>query len=168
MNNSENQKIDHEISVCKNFLNIYSKDIKFLRHGIPEKLEADCICTYGYSVEIVGIYDNENQARKIWKNKMKTNVREDNKFNLFSFDHLNKKISEKIQKLNDGLYDGSSENIILVCDMLSPTITQKDIDIVIKSYIPFKKDDYFKKYFYEIWMLWKDENNIDYKIKKLE
>ncbi len=168
MNKSEVQKNNHEISVCKNFLNIYNKKIKFLKHGNPHKFEADCICSDNFFIEIVGIYDSEKQAKKIWGNNMETKIKEDYKFNLFSFDNLNKKILEKTQKLNNGLYDGSNGKIILVCDMLSPTVTKKDVDLVLKSYLPFKKDNYFKRYFYEVWVLWKSENNVDYKIERLE
>ena len=168
MNDTEMIKFNHEIFVCVNFLHIYNKSIHFLKHGDPLMREPDCICDRNTAIEIVGIYDSDKQAEKLWNNDLDIKTENIFSFDLLAFENLNKNISKKLFKLNKGLYKGFNGRVMLVCDILSPLVTDKDIDIFVKSYIPFNGNSDYEKYFYEIWILWKSNVAGCFRIKKLE
>lgn len=164
---SEQPKFDYEIATCNTFLTIYDKTISIIGHGNPHSNEPDFICTNNIEIEIVGIYDNEKQAKELWnKEKIKKSPKDD--FELYSFENLYKQIQEKLLKLNNGLYDGFQGKKILLCDMLSPKLTTKDINKYKKLYITFKSEYKFTKYFDEIWVLWKLQTKNQYRITRLE
>lgn len=162
----------HEAESCKRFLAIYNhkrgESLNFLRQGNPNNKEPDCICNNNVGIEIVGIYDNQYQAEKIWTStRGKTNNRQSD-FLLLTFDNLQNEIGKKLQKLENGNYNGFTGKIILVCNLHSPLLRDQEAEEYIKSYISFRRDGYFNKYFDEIWISWKSDRNGNWKIKKLE
>lgn len=162
----EGLKFDYELAACNTFLSLYDKEMVCLRHGDSILNEPDFVCSKNTGIELVGIYDSENQAKKLWNNQ-KPIKKEHEEFNLASFQNLYRSINDKLQKLNNNLYDGYGSKKILVCDILSPYVTEKDINIYLNSYVRFKRDGTFVKYFDEIWLLYKIQKN-KYKIIRLE
>lgn len=165
-------KQTHETESCKRFLTIYNckkrKNINFLRPGNLINKEPDCICSNNIAIEIVGVYDNQYQAEKMWDSaRGKTNNKQPD-FLLSTFDNLQNEIGKKLQKLESGNYNGFTGKIILVCNLHSPLLQDREIEEYIKSYTPFRSDRYFNKYFDETWVSWKSDRNGDWKIKKLE
>lgn len=167
-----NLKTEHEEAICKIFLDLYNqslnKEIKFLRMGNPSKKEPDCICSENIKIELVGVYDNNYQAEKIWAvARDKTVVRQPN-LRLLTFENLEDEIGNKLQKLNLGNYDCFSGKIILLCNLSSPLNGSKEVQQFLGGYYPFCKDGSFDKYFDEIWLMLKLENTGLYKIYRLE
>lgn len=165
-------KKTHEAESCKRFLAIYNykegENINFLKQGNPSNKEPDCICSNNVGIEIVGTYDNQYQAKKMWTSaRGKTNNKQPD-FLLLTFDNLQNEIGKKLQKLESGNYDGFTGKIILVCNLHSPLLQDQEVEEYIKSYTSFRSDRYFNKYFDEIWVSWKSNRNGDWKIKKLE
>ncbi len=161
----------HEKESCNRFLAIYNyereKKFIFLRQGNPKNKEPDCICSNNVAIEIVGIYDNKYQAEKKWAlaRGQINNKRPD--FLLLTLDNLQNEIGKKLEKLENGNYNGFTGKIILVCNLHSP-LQNQEVEEYIKSYTPFYSDGHFNKYFDEIWVSWKSDKNGDCKIKRLE
>lgn len=165
-------KQTHETESCQRFLAIYNQkrgeSLNFLRQGNPNNKEPDCICSNNVAIELVGTYDNEYQAEKIWDSaRGKTNKRRPN-YLLLTFDNLQNEIEQKLQKLENGSYNGFIGKIILVCNLHSPLLQDKEIEGYVKSYTSFRSDGYFKKYFNEVWVSWKSDRDENWEIKKLE
>jgi len=164
-------KTSVEKFVCESFLRTYNRNSEnkpeFVRLGDPTLREPDCICSNGIGIEIVGIYDNEYQAEKIWSLARQKEPRKNLELRLYSFENLGRKISEKIDNLEKGKYAGHSGKIILVCHLQSPLLETKEIDTFINQHVSFRSDAYFEKYFDEIWIMWK-ENDGSINTKKLE
>lgn len=89
-------------------------------------------------------------------------------YKLFSLDNLQNEIGIKLSKLNGGNYNGFSGRIILVCNLHSPLLQDKEVENYVKIYVSFYRDGHFEKYFYQIWISWKSNRDGDWKIKKLE
>lgn len=165
-------KIDHEKASCIRFLALYNSlnksSLSFVRLGDPNKKEPDCICSNNTAIELVGAYDNQYQAHKIWNEARK---RRDNKapeFRLLTFENLESAISSKLDKLNDKKYAGFEGRIILACNLHSPLLTDVDVETFVSKYNPFKNDNFFDKYFSEVWITWLSEGNDGWHIKRLE
>lgn len=165
-------KTKHEEAVCKIFLVQYNqslnKKLKLLKIGDPGKKEPDCICSENINIELVGVYDNNYQAEKMWAVARDKIVSRQPNLQLLTFENLENEIGNKLQKLNLGNYDCFSGKIILLCNFSSPLIESKEVDRYIKSYNPFRKDGGFDRYFDEIWLMLKLENTGLYKIYRLE
>lgn len=116
----------------------------------------------------MGTYDNQYQAEKIWNEARGKNTARQPDYLLLTFNNLQNEIGKKLQKLEAGNYSGFSGEIILVCNLHSPLLQDKEVEQYTKTYMPFRGDNYFKKYFHEIYVLWKSEVGGDWKIKKLE
>lgn len=162
----------HETESCQRFLAIYNQkrgeSFNFLRKGNPNDKEPDCICSNNVAIELVGMYDNEYQAEKIWDSaRGKTNKSQPN-YQLLTFNNLQNEIGQKLQKLENGNYNGFTGKIILACNLHSPLLQDKEVEGYIKSYTSFRSDGYFKKYFDEVWVLWKSDRDGNWEIKKLE
>lgn len=167
-----NFKQKHELSACQRFLSKYnevqSSDIRIVRLGDPNKKEPDCICSDNFAIELVGTYDNKYQTEKIWNIARGKNITKQPDHQLLTFDNLQNEIGKKLQKLEAGNYGGFSGKIILVCNLHSPLLQDKEVEQYTKIYTPFRSDNYFKKYFHEIYVSWKSEIDGNWKIKKLE
>ncbi len=162
----------HEEAACRRFLSIYNLEqgssFNFLRHGNPNNNEPDCICSDDTAIELVGAYDNQYQAEKIWNEARGKDTTKRPDYALLTFDNLQNEIGKKLQKLEVGNYGGFFGKIILVCNLHSPLLQDKEIEQYTKIYVPFRSDNYFKKYFHEIYVSWKFEVDGNWKIKKLE
>jgi len=172
MNDSKNLKETHEVAACQRFLSMYNEaqnsDVKIVRPGDPNKKEPDCLCNNDFAIELVGTYDNQYQAEKIWNGARDKNTTKQPDYLLLTFDNLQNEIGKKLQKLEAGNYGGFSGKIILVCNLHSPLLQDKEVEQYAKIYVPFRSDNYFKKYFHEIYVLWKSEVDGNWRIKKLE
>lgn len=170
--NNQKLKLDHEIAVCNRFLMFYNgytnKRISFIKEGNPNINEPDCICSDNIGIELVGVYDNDYQAQKIWNTARGKRINIKPQYLLLTLQNLENEIGKKLQKLNENKYAGFSGDIILVCNLHSPLIQDKDIKKFISEYVPFKNDNFFEKYFHEIWILWNSDINGNTRIKLLE
>lgn len=165
-------KTDHEKKSCIRFLALYNSlnmsSLSFIRLGDPNKKEPDCICSNDTAIELVGAYDNQYQARKIWNEARKKRDNKAPEFRLLTFENLESAISSKLDKLNDKKYDGFEGKIILVCNLHSPLLTDSDVETHVVRYAPFKNDHHFDRYFDEVWITWKSEKRGDWQARKLE
>lgn len=165
---NESLKYQHEIAVCKRFLNIYNNrgvSINFVRQGDPQKQEPDCICSERLAIEVVGIADNQYQHERIYSEARNKIVRRKPDIVLNSWARLNLEIQKKIEKLNAGNYSGFNGKIILLCDLLSPLIETKEVIAYRKKYESIKGS---LKSFDEIWTIWHVENSTESAILQLE
>lgn len=167
----ENLKTLHEEAICKSFLSPYNKitdaECTFLRLGNPARNEPDCICTNNLNIELVGVYDNKNQAERMWQDARGNSHNKPHDRALLTLKNLDSAIAQKLQKLNDGYYKYSGR-IILLCDLQSPLITTTEVEQYIQDYTPFRQDNHFDRYFDEVWVRLHKENSLEYKIYKLE
>ena len=165
-------KDSHEEASIIRFLTLYNNlnknDLSFLRLGDPNKKEPDGICSNDVAVELVGAYDNSYQARKIWGAARGKDSRAKPELQLLTFENLTQEIATKLEKLNNGNYDGFTGKIVLLCNLHSPLLTDSDVDTFMNKYIPFKIDHYFDRFFEEIWITWKSEEDGNWQIKLLE
>ena len=172
MNDLKNLKETHEVAACQRFLSIsnevHNNDIKIVRAGDPNQKEPDCICNDNVAIELVGTYDNQYQAEKIWNEARGKNTAKHPDYLLLTFDNLENEIGKKLQKLETGNYSNFSGKIILVCNLHSPLLQDKEVEQCTKAYTPFRNDGHFKSYFHEIYVSWKSEVGGNWKIKKLE
>lgn len=165
-------KTVHEEASSIRFLELYNdlnkSDLNFLRLGDPNKNEPDCICSNSVAIELVGTYDNEYQARKIWNQARGKDNDGKPQLQLLTFENLESEIVSKLEKLNNKNYDGFSGKIFLLCNLHSPLLTTSDVDAFVSRCSPFKMDSYFDRYFDEIWITWQPENRSNWSIRKLE
>ena len=168
----KNIKQDHEREVGNSFLALYNllqkNNLHFLKLGDPLQKEPDCIYSDNVAIELVGVYDNNYQAEKMWSTVRGKNVLQKHNLQLLTLENLVSEIGKKLYKLEEGNYDGFSGKIILVCNLSSPLIDDDEIEKYISTYNSFRKDGYFDRYFYEIWLLWQSNGNTSVKIKLLE
>ena len=73
-----------------------------------------------------------------------------------------------MRKLEGGYYDGFSGKIILVCNLHSPLLQDQEVEQYIKEYSSFRQDNYFDRYFNEIWVKWISDTDGTEKIRRLE
>ncbi len=160
----------NEESICRCFLSIYNRrnDLKFSRQGDPNKKEPDCICSNNTAIELVGIYDNQYQAEKMRNEARGKDTKKQPNFLLLTPKNLQTEIAKKLEKLNNGNYNGFSGKIILVCCLKSPLLTTNEVKNYVAKHVPFREDNHFDKYFDEIWLLWKTENIGNWEIEKIE
>lgn len=165
-------KQTHEVAACRRFLSIYNLEqgssFNFLRQGNPDNNEPDCICSDDSAIELVGAYDNQYQAEKLWSEARGKDAIKQPDYVLLTFDNLQNAIGRKLQKLNVGNYSGFSGKIILVCHLHSPLLITAEVERYTQGYIPFRQDGFFDKYFDEIWISWRSENSGNWKIKRIE
>lgn len=165
-------KDSHEVASIARFLTLYNNlnksDLTFLRPGDPNKREPDGICSNDVAIELVGAYDNSYQASKIWGTARGKDGRAKPELRLLSFDNLTRELAIKLEKLNNGNYDGFIGKIVLLCNLHSPLLTDTDVANFQTKYTPFKQDNHYKYYFDEIWLSWKSEKDGTWKIKMLE
>jgi len=159
---TRNLKSQTEKFACESFLQASNKisNIKsdFIRFGNPDLSEPDCICSNNIAIEVLGVYDNEYQAEKIWSDVTGNKPRKKFEPKLTTLRNLGDKIFEKINKLNNGNYSGHIGKIILVCHLHSPLTETRDVQNFISEHNPFKVDAYLEKCFDEIWIIWKDSD----------
>ena len=167
-----NIKDTHEKNDCCRFLTIYNlekeSDYNFLRQGNSVDSEPGCICSNNLGIELVGIYDNEYQAEKIWSAARGKITYKQPKTLLLTFKNLQNEIGKKLQKLNNENYNKFTGKIILLCNLHSPLLQDREVKNWIELYTPFRKNGYFARYFYEIWVSWKSEVDGSWKVAKLE
>lgn len=165
-------KSAHEEAASIRFLALYNdlnnSDLCFARLGDPSKKEPDCICSGDTAIELVGAYDNQYQARKIWNDARGKVNNEKPEFKLVTFENLELEIANKLEKLNKNYYDGFTGKILLLCNLHSPLLTSSDFESFVARYTPFKVDGYFDRYFQEIWITWQPENSGKWSIRQLE
>lgn len=165
-------KDSHEEASIIRFLTLYNNldknDLSFLKLGDPNKKEPDGICSNDVAVELVGAYDNSYQARKIWGTARGKDNDGKPELQLLTFENLSQEIATKLEKLNNGNYDGFSGKIFLLCNLHSPLLTNSDVDSFVRGYTSFRGDHYFNRYFDEIWITWQPENKSDWSINRLE
>lgn len=165
-------KDSHEEASIIRFLTLYNNldknDLSFLKLGDPNKKEPDGICSNDVAVELVGAYDNSYQARKIWGTAREKDNDGKPELQLLTFENLSQEIATKLEKLNNGNYDGFSGKIFLLCNLHSPLLTNSDVDSFVRGYTSFRGDHYFNRYFDEIWITWQPENKSDWSINRLE
>lgn len=165
-------KNNHEEASITRFLALYnelnSNNLEFLRLGNPNKSEPDCICSGNTAIELVGTYDNQYQASKLWSEARGKKQNKLPEFRLLTFENLEKAIAGKLEKLNLNNYSGFEGRLLLVANLHSPLLTDTEVDIFRTRYAPFKNDNHFEKYFDEIWITWKSEKDGNWQIKLLE
>ncbi len=164
-------KSAHETEACKRFLFLYNlettENINFLRQGNPKDNEPDCICSDNTAIELVGIYDNEYQAEKIWASARGKNTFKQADIRLLTLDNLQNEVGQKLHKLSSGNYNGFSGKIILLCNLQSPLLESMEVERYIEEHTPFRNDGFFERYFEEVWVTWHNTNG-KWKIKQLE
>ncbi|MFA5197889.1 MAG: hypothetical protein WC437_05730, partial [Patescibacteria group bacterium] len=132
-------KDTHEEASIIRFLTLYNdldkNDLSFLKLGDPNKKEPDGICSNDVAVELVGAYDNSYQARKIWSAARGKDSRAKPELRLLTFENLTQEIATKLEKLNNGNYDGFTGKIVLLCNLPSPLLTDSDVDTFMSKYI---------------------------------
>lgn len=165
-------KDSHEVASIARFLTLYNdlnkSNLTFLRPGDPNKREPDGICSNDIAIELVGAYDNSYQASKIWGTARGKDGRAKPELRLLTFENLTREVATKLEKLNNGNYDGFTGKIVLLCNLHSPLLTDSDVDTFMYKYIPFKTDHYFDRLFEGIWITWRSEKDGTWKIKLLE
>lgn len=165
---SHHKQQESEYLECNSFLekynNLHNTKIKFIKHGNPDRNEPDCICTNDIAIEITSAQDNPHQAEKIHSNTVKQKFNP----NLKSVENLENIIFQKLNKLNTEKYNGVTGKIILVCNLESPLVTDKNVDSFIENYTPHSQDGWFDKYFSETWLFWKSKNTGYIKIKQIK
>lgn len=151
-------KLDHELGVGKDFIRLYNIHNKssydFINLGNPSKKEPDCIYN-DFAAEIVDISNNSTEHQYLWDIAKGKNVPNLKPFKLTLLDSITPSISSKLFKLNEGLYGGYPGKIILICNLISPLIDDKDVERYIGEHTPFRYDEWFEKYFHEIWFYWR-------------
>lgn len=169
--NTLNIKPSHEAESCRRFLSIYNlaqrEKVNFLRLGNPVNNEPDCICSDDTAIELVGIYDNEYQAEKIWASVRGKNTSKKTDIRLLTLDNLRNEVEKKLHKLSKGNYNGFSGKIILLCNLQSPLLESEEVERYIEKHVPFRNDGGFERYFETVWVTWHDVNG-KWKIKQLE
>jgi len=172
MSDVNNIKQAHEVAACRRFLSIYNLErgskLNFLRQGNPDNNEPDCICNDDTAIELVGAYDNQYQAERIWNEARDKNTTKRPDYVLLTFENLQNEIGKKLKKLEADNYSGFSGRIILVCNLHSPLLKNVEVEQYTKEYVPFRTDGFFNKYFDEIWISWKSENSGNWEVKKIE
>ncbi|MFH0791830.1 MAG: hypothetical protein V1905_01290 [bacterium] len=132
MNDFKNLKEAHEVAACQRFLSIYNEaqnsDIKIVRLGDPNKKEPDCICGDSFAIELSGVYDNSYQAEKVWSVPRDKDIGQQPNHELLSLQNLQNEIGIKLSKLNEGNYAGFPEKIILVLNLQSPLLQDKEVE----------------------------------------
>lgn len=161
----------HETAACQRFLSIYNlkkgEGVNFLRPGNPADNEPDCICSDNTAIELVGIYDNDYQAEKIWASARGKDTLKQQNICLLTLDNLQNEIGKKLWKLAKGNYNGFSGRIFLLCNLQSPLVESRDVERYAEEYTPFRSDGFLERYFGAIWITWRDRDE-DCKIKQLE
>lgn len=156
-------KLDHERAISKSFIALYNKHIiqpiSFIRMGNPDKNEPDCICD-SLAVEIVDIANNSSEYKYLWDHARNKKDTSHNPFKINIFDQITPIVGEKLNKLNNGHYDGYTGKKILLCNLISPLIVDEEVHSYIASYNPFRLDGYFRKYFDELWLYWASSSGI--------
>jgi len=166
--NNDFLKEKHQIAICKDFISIYDKKIHFTKLGNPQKNEPDCLLSNGLAIELIGVYDNNYQAEKIWSYPRDTKTYKIPEHKLCRLDNLSKAIPKKLQKLEEGRYNGFNGKLILLCYFETKLLLdEREIENYISQYSPYRLDNWFKKYFHEIWIMWEDLTG-DTKIRRLE
>lgn len=172
MNDLKNLKETHELAACQRFLSMYNEannnDIRILQTGNPNKKEPDCICNDNVAIELVGIYDNQDQAIKLWNEARGEATPKKTDYLLCTFRNLENEIGKKLCKLETGNYSGFSGRIILVCILHSPMLQDREVELYTQEYVSFRNDGHLENYFHEIYIFWKSEVDSNWKIKKLE
>lgn len=165
-------KIKHETASVIRFLDIYNElnkaNIGFIRPGDPNKKEPDCICSENVAIELVGAYDNQYQASKLWSEARGEKQNKPPELLLSTFDNLQETIANKLEKLNFDKYSGFEGRLFLLCNLHSPLLTDAEVATFGANYAPFKRDNHFERCFDEIWITWKSENDGSWQIKMLE
>lgn len=164
------EKDNKEAEVCMEFLFAYNEEnntsLNFIRHGNQVEKEPDCICSNNIAIELVGVHDNEYLTEKLESFIKDKPIRKNPDYLLRSLENLPCQIVKKLNKLNNGYYNGTNGKIILLCHFESRLIDDNDINNYYHD--SFRDDVQFKKYFDEIWIQWKPNGANYYKIKKLE
>lgn len=170
--NVNNLKECHERATCERFLTLYNiyenTNINFVRLGNSNNKEPDCICSNNISIELTNVYDNEYQAEKLWSEVREKELSKNPDYRLLILKKLQNEIGKKLHKLEMGNYNNISGSILLVCNLQSPLIEDKEVEDYILEYQPFRKNGDFEKYFDQIWVSWISPNNGEWKIRKLE
>jgi len=165
-------KTTHEKALIIRFLTLYNNlnrsNLTFLRLGDPNKSEPDGICNDNIAIELVGAYDNQYQASKMWSEARGRKQNKPMELRLLTFENLETAIAGKLEKLNSGKYSGYKGRLLLLCDLHSPLLTDSDMVNFQARYNPFKHDNHYKHYFDEIWITWKSEKDGAWQIKMLE
>ncbi len=177
MKNRKNMAIDRkqnrERAIALRFLELCTKseilNLKYLRLGDPNKNEPDIICSDNYSIEIVSIYDNDLQAKNYWEDmKGINNPNQQREILLQPDKNLVLEIGRKLEKLEKGFYSGTDQSrILLLCYFESPLFNYQTAAEIKTEYQPFRFDNHFEKYFFEIWLMW-SEGRDSYGILQLE
>ena len=108
------------------------------------------------------------KQKKMWNEARGKNAAKHPDYLLCTFGNLEKQIRKKLLKLETGNYSGFSGRIILVCNLHSPLLQDREVESYTETYTSFRDDRYFENCFYEIYILWKSEVDSNWKIKKLE
>lgn len=165
-------KVKHETASVIRFLSLYNalngSMISFAKPGNPNMQEPDAICSDSVAIELVGAYDNQYQASKIWSEARGRKQNKPVELKLQTFNNLETAIAGKLEKLNEGEYSGFKGRLLLLCNLHSPLLTDTDLDDFQTRYMPFKQDNHYEHYFDEIWITWKSEKDGAWQIKMLE
>ncbi|HNR53475.1 MAG TPA: hypothetical protein PKI16_03305 [Candidatus Dojkabacteria bacterium] len=168
-----NKKQIIEINIALKFLELYNEEkslsIKYIREGDSDKREPDIICSDEYSIEITSFYDNQSQAKSYWEDiKGITNPYQKRNIKLEPEEQLVGAIGSKLTKLEQGLYGGVDQTrIFLLCYSESPLFDTNEANKIKSNYQPFRQDNFFTKYFFETWLMWRQGGDA-YGILKLE
>lgn len=171
MMNPKIKETHEEVSIVRFltlFNNLSGNNFAFLRLGDPNKREPDGICDNSTAIELVGAYDNQYQANKMWSEARGKKQNKPVELRLLTFASLETAIASKLEKLNQGNYSGFKGRLLLLCNLHSPLLTDAAVTNFQTKYTPFKQDNHFKQYFDEIWITWKSEKDGNWQIKLLE
>ncbi len=139
--------------------------------GRADRREPDVICDKSVLIEIVDIYENENQARKLLSNYVEPKDRKKKGIPApTTVETLRREIEKKIEKLNNGNYDGLGihNKFILLCGLMDPYIKGSSIDSILREYEKVSHSKKYQRSFNEIWIIWESEDKTKYNIFRLE
>jgi hypothetical protein len=174
VNKHDADKLMHERIVIQEFLELYNEmndtDIVFIRHGDPLKKEPDAVCSENMYIEMVDMFPHNSEVAERW-----SRIRHEKRgTNLNLVLNTNERIQEliylKSQKLDNGYYDGvlPGSKIVLLCNVDSSAISDHEVVSFIDYFYPLSKDHIFKRYFDEVWLMWKPSFSTVKHIKKIE
>lgn len=173
MNEHEAEKLRHEASIAREFIDLYNETNKtaliFLRHGDPHKKEPDIVCSENTYIEIVDIFSRNLEAAEAWSQIKHKAAETPLDLVLNTNERIQELIYSKSQKLDSGYYSGvlPGSKIILLCNLESFAISDPEVSSFIDYFHPLSKDNFFEKYFDEVWLMWKPSLSTTKKIERI-
>ena len=174
MSEHDEEKLMHENSIIKQFLQLYNQEndtkIAFIRHGDPLNKEPDGVCSENIYIEMVDMFSLNSEAAERWNQIVHKSRQGPVDLVLNTNQRIQELIYMKSQKLEKGNYDGMRPNakVILLCNLESFAVSDPEVASFIDYFYPLSKDSAFKRYFDEVWLIWKSSLSTEHHIQRVE